>query len=141
MDDAAKRRVDEVTESAVSTGPFEDFREAYRARLRWLKDNRPQQFPEALSHYNDVLVPNIAGGNEPLREWIDYGQRLGQLSGPGKTVCLDESGRAWPYHSDVNGLILHLPDDVGTPALALAVPRDLSEAQKAALQLLVARPA
>lgn len=139
MDDAAKRRADEVTETAISHGPYQDFREAYRIRLRWLKDNRPQQFAEALSHYNDVLVPNIAGGNDPVREWIEYGLRLGQLSGSGKTVAVDETGRAFPFAGQVDGLILHLPEDTATPALALAVPRQLSEAQQATLQLLVGK--
>lgn len=139
MDDTAKRRVDELTERAISEGPFEDFRNAYRTRLRWLKENQARAFPEALAHYNEILVPNIAGGNEPLREWLDYGRRLGQLSGVGKAVSIDETGKSRPLSDDVRGLILYLPEDTAVPALPLAIPRDMSDAQRATFDLLVPR--
>ena len=136
MDDSVKRRVEELTEQAIAASPYADFREAYRDRLRWLKDAQPQGFTTALEHYNSVLVPNIEAGNDPLREWLDYGRRLGELSGAGKVMSIDETGRA---SENGNGLVLHLPDDTSVPALALAVPRNLSEAQRATLDLLVKR--
>jgi hypothetical protein len=117
--------------------PFADFRGVYRDRLRWLKEARASAFTTALAHYNDVLVPNIVAGAAPIGEWIDYGKRLGELAGSGKVVRIDESGRAHPYDGSVEGLILHLPNDTAVPALALAVPRAPSEAQRAALELLV----
>ncbi|MGQ0560385.1 MAG: hypothetical protein ACT443_00770, partial [Gemmatimonadota bacterium] len=131
MNDAAKRQADALTQKAMAGAQFEDFRDAYRERLRWLKENRAHGFTEALSHYNDVLVPNIASGADPIREWIDYGQRLGELSGSGKTVRVDETGRAHPFEGSVDGLILHLPDETTVPALPLAVPRAVSDAQQA----------
>jgi hypothetical protein len=137
MDDTAKRLADERTDQAISDAPFEDFREAYRERLRWLKDSQPQGFTRALSHYNDILVPNIARGSDPLAEWIQYGGLLGNFSGKGKTVRIDETGRSHPFDESLDGLILHLPDDTNIPALALAVPKQLSEAQRATLNLLV----
>jgi hypothetical protein len=136
MDDTAKRLADERTDQAIANAPFEDFREAYRERLRWLKDSQPQGFSRALSHYNDILVPNIAGGGDPLVEWMEYGRLLGNLSGAGKVMRIDETGRAFPLDGQ-DGLILHLPDDTNVPALALAVPKLLSDAQKATLGLLV----
>jgi hypothetical protein len=135
MDDSVKRRVDEATEQAISTGPYEDFREGYRTRLRWLKESQPQGFTKALDHYNNMLVPNIAAGNDALREWLDYGRRLGELSGPGKTVGIDATGRA--NEGDLDGLVLYLPDDTAVPAFALAVPKKVSEAQRATMELLV----
>ena len=140
MDDTAKRLADERTDAAIGQASFEDFREAYRDRLRWLKDNQPQGFARALSHYNDTLVPNIAGGADPLAEWLNYGRLLGNLSGKGKAVAVDETGRSFPFENEVAGLLLHLPDDTNIPALALAVPRNLSDAQKATLNLLVKVP-
>jgi hypothetical protein len=138
MDDTAKRLADERTDRAIGDAPFEDFREAYRERLRWLKDSQPQGFTRALSHYNDILVPNIAAGADPLVEWMEYGRLLGNLSGAGKVMRIDETGRAFPPDGQ-QGLILHLPDDTNVPALALAVPKHLSDAQKATLSLLVKR--
>jgi|SRR5687768_134790 len=137
MDDTAKRLADERTDRAIGNAPFEDFREAYRERLRWLKDSQPQGFTRALSHYNDILVPNIAAGSEPLAEWMEYGRLLGKLSGAGKVMRIDESGRAFPFDNEAEGLILHLPEDTNVPALALAVPRTLSDAQRATLGLLI----
>jgi hypothetical protein len=137
MDDTAKRLADERTDQAIANAPFEDFREAYRERLRWLKDSQPQGFSRALSHYNDILVPNIAGGADPLVEWMEYGRLLGNLSGAGKVMRIDETGRAFPFANETDGLILHLPDDTNVPALALAVPKRSSDAQKATLGLLV----
>jgi hypothetical protein len=137
MDDAAKRLADELTEKALAQGPFADFRAAYRDRLRWLKDNQAPVFGTALGHYNEVLVPNIANGSDPLREWIDYGRRLSELTGRGKLMRVDETGRALEFDGELSGLLMHLPDDTAVPALALAVPREMSEAQRATLDLLI----
>ena len=137
MDDTAKRRSDERTQNAISTAGLVDFREAYRDRLRWLKDTQPQAFNRALAHYNDILVPNIAEGTDPIAEWIEYGKVLGNLSGVGKVLSIDETGKARPAGEAIDGLILHLPDETGVPALALAVPAQLSDAQRATLNLLV----
>ena len=139
MDNTAKQRTDGLTEAAISAAGFEDFREDYRDRLRWLKDNRPQHFADALAHYNDVLVPNIAAGKDPIAEWLEYGRLLGDLSGAGKAVSIDATGRAKKLTVETGHLDLHLPDDTATPALRLAVPRHLSDAQKATLDLLAAK--
>lgn len=137
MDDTAKRRTDEQTAQALAESGFMDFRDAYRDRLRWLKDSLPQAFTKALSHYNDILVPNISTGADPIAEWVRYGLILGQLSGDGKAVRIDETGRAHDFDGSVSGLILYLPEDVNVPALALAIPGQLSDAQRTTLGLLV----
>ncbi len=136
MNDTAKRRAEELTEKAVAAGAFEDFREPYRARLRWLKDSQPQAFTRALAHFNNVLVPNIAAGNDAIAEWVEYGKLLGELSGRGRVLSIDASGKAAPL-SELRGLILHVPDDLSVPALPLAMPRELSDAQRATMQLLI----
>lgn len=133
MDDTAKQR----TEEAIGASGLVDFRDAYRERLKWLKDAQPQAFTRGLSHYNDILVKNITNGADPISEWIVYGKLLGELSGPGQTVVIDETGRSRPFNGSLAGLILHLPEDTNIPALALAIPRQLSDAQRATLTLLV----
>jgi hypothetical protein len=138
MDDTVKSAAEARTAQAIAEGPFHDFREGYRERLRWLKEARPEGFARALASY-EQLVENIAKGDEPLHEWLTYGRRLGELSGAGKVVAIDESGRAQPAAQASGELLLHLPDDINVPALPLAVPRTLSEHQKATLDLLVRR--
>ncbi|HUP88970.1 MAG TPA: hypothetical protein VM100_06460 [Longimicrobiales bacterium] len=139
MDNTAKQRSDDLTQQAIAAGKLEDFREDFRERLRWLKDNRPQSFSQALSHYNDVLVPNVAAGNAALKEWLQYGRLLGDLSGAGKVVAIDETGRARDSSDELNLLVLHLPDDTAVPALALIIPRELTAAQRSTLDLLANR--
>jgi hypothetical protein len=138
MDDTAKAQAEARTREAIEMGPYEDFREAYRERLRWLKDARAHAFTTALAHY-ETLVTSIAAGADPVREWLRYGQRLGELSGAGKVYAIDASGRAAAPTGAADEMLLHLPDDVGVPALPLAVPRAVSDHQRATLDLLVRR--
>ncbi|HET9439930.1 MAG TPA: hypothetical protein VFO52_07150 [Longimicrobiales bacterium] len=138
MDDTAKTAVEAQTARAIAEGPYEDFREAYRERLRWLKEARPAAFTEARAAY-DALVENIARGSNPVEQWLKYGKQLGELSGRGKIVGIDASGRSGQATADGTTLILHLPDDISVPALPLAVPRNVSDPQKATFDLLVRR--
>ena len=138
MDDTAKARVESRTAEAIAAGPYEDFREAYRERLRWLKDARAQAFSQAVASY-ERLVADVANGGDPIEKWLEYGRQLGELSGPGKVIGIDETGREVPVSGSGNQLILHLPDDISVPALPLAIPRQLSVHQKSTLDLLVRR--
>jgi hypothetical protein len=138
MDDTVKTAAEEHTAQAIAAGPYDDFREAYRDRLRWLKDARAQAFSQAVASY-EQLVTEVASGGDPIGKWLEYGRQLGELSGRGKVVGIDESGRAGPVNGTGTQVILHLPDDVSVPALPLAVPRQLSIHQKSTLDLLVRR--
>ncbi len=138
MDDTAKSRAEARTAETIERGPYQDFREGYRERLRWLKEARPEAFSRALSAYEE-LVGAIAQGSDPLERWLEYGRQLGELSGRGKVVGIDETGRASQADAGAGQLLLHLPDEIGVPALPLAIPRDLSAAQKSTLDLLVRR--
>ena len=141
MDDTAKAQIETRTAEAIENGPYEDFRQAYRDHLRWLKETSPRGFSNALKYYNDILAANIAAGHDPLGEWLEYGRTLAQLSGPGKVYRIDETGRALPV-TDVagsRGVLLHLPDDINVRAFPLAIPRTLSPHQRATLDLLVNR--
>lgn len=128
------------TDRAFSAGVYEDPRATYRNRLRFLKDSNPRAFETALAWYEDTLVPAINRGDDPIAAWIAYGRQLGELTAPGVTHAIDAGGRAREAAGGANGeLILHLPDDTAAPALALAVPRQLSPAQRACLDLLIER--
>ena len=139
MDDTAKAVAETRTAEAIDAGPYADFRESYRERLRWLKEARPQSFSAAVESY-ETLVERVAAGADPIEAWLAYGQQLGELSGRGKVVAIDQSGREVQQpDGSANGMVLHLPDDINVPALPLAIPRSLSAAQKATLDLLVRR--
>jgi hypothetical protein len=138
MDDTAKTRAEGRTAEAIAQGPYEDFREGYRERLRWLKEARPEAFSRALTAY-ETLVERIAQGADPLQQWLEYGRQLGELSGRGSVVAIDDSGRSVAVAPATSQLMLHLPDDINVPALTLAIPRDLSDAQQSTLALLVGR--
>ena len=137
MDDAAKAKTEARTAQALAESEYEDFREVYRDHLRWLKESKPDGFAQALNYYNETLVPQIAGGSDPVDQWLAYGRVLARLTGPGKVYGIDETGRA--VAESEGTLLLHLPDDIGMRALPLAVPRHLSVHQKATLDLLVNR--
>ena len=129
-------------DAALARSTFEDPRPAFRDRLRLFREEQPDAFAAALQYYENVLVPAVAATeSEPLSEWVQYGRRLGELSGPGRTMAIDATGRARPHGSDAREgeLLLHIPHDTATQVLALAVPRNLSAAQQATLDLLVHR--
>jgi hypothetical protein len=93
-----------------------------------------------VDYFNEVLVPSIASGEaEPRRAWREYGRRLAELKGPGRTVEIDETGRARPYseESPLDRLVLHFPNGRGSKALLVALPAHPSPAQMASYELLV----
>ncbi len=138
MRQRADARVDEALERAALLDP----RDFYRERLRLLKERDPAAFTEARRYYEDVLLPRVAAADsDPVLEWFEYGRRLAELGGAGRVVIIDASGRSTDYTPPLSlaQLLLHLPEDNGTPVLALNVPRNLSPAQQATYALLVER--
>ena len=129
-------------DSALADSAFADPRPAFRDRLRLFREEQPQAFAAALEYYETVLVPSVAADDsDPLSAWVQYGRRLGELSGPGRTLAIDGSGRAHPHTGEPrpDDLLLHVPNDTATQVLPLAVPRSLTAAQQATLDLLVHR--
>jgi len=56
----------------------------------------------------------------------------------GRTVSIDETGRAHPYEAPMDGrLVLHLPDDPKVRAILVGLPTDLSSAQRVTYDALV----
>ncbi len=134
-----KARADARLETALQDVDRQDPRPLYRPALKYLRNRKPDAFAEALRHFEDELIPAVAGEADPLAEWLAYGRRLARALGDGRLLEIDSTGRARPV-TDVEqarGLVLHVPDDAAAPALALHHPKNPSTAQQATFELLV----
>jgi hypothetical protein len=140
MSETVAAAAEQALEAALAQSGARDPREFYRERLRELKRLRPDEYQSAVSYYTQTLLPDVAERRrDPLLAWTEYGRRLAEALAPGRTVAVDQTGRARPYDSSaVVSLVLHLPDDGGARALLVALPRRLSPAQRATYDLLVA---
>jgi len=139
MDDpraAADARLEEAIAAAAAADP----RPACRERLKALRQGDAAAFARALEYFDTTLVGRVAGGAEPLAQWVAYGRFLGELDCRGRTLVVDGSGRARPYEDagpPPGSLVLFLPDEPQRPALPLLEPAAPTAAQKATLDLLV----
>lgn len=133
-------KADKAIEEALARSGARDPREFYRDRLRELKQASLEAYEEAVTYYRETLVPVVAaGGLDPLVAWTEYGRTLAELTAPGRTVSIDSTGRAEPYAAPAgpDHLVLHMPDAKNGRALLVALPRKLSEAQRACYDWLV----
>jgi hypothetical protein len=139
-DEILKELADRRFAEAVRETGSRDPRDFYRTRLREIRDRDESAFREALDYFESVLVPGVAReGSDPIGEWLDYGCFLANLLEPGSPVEIDRSGRSRPYRRPVptDHLVLHLPTSGRERALAVGLPPELSEAQRATYRLLV----
>jgi hypothetical protein len=140
MDKTQQNRADELFEAALIASGIRDPREFYRDRLRELKEANPDGYGEAVAYYRDELIPSIADrARNPVEAWQDYGLRLASWTSPGHAVEIDETGRSHAHAppAATGRLVLHLPDGKGR-AIVVGLPADLTEAQRATYDLLVA---
>lgn len=140
MNEEIREEADRRFEAARAASGARDPRDFYRQALRELKEVNPKGYEKAVAHFQDVLVPSIASGEvEPLGAWREYGRLIAELTGPGRTVAIDHTGRAEPYSPDsaMDRLVLHLPDDRRARALIVSLPPEPSPAQRATYRLLV----
>lgn len=140
--EAGQGATDQRLERVLEEQNLRDPREFLRDRLRFLKDRDRALFQRALDYYETVLQPNVsAADSDPALEWLEYGKLLASLSGAGRVLAIDPSGRAGdaPEQCAPNSLLLHVPDDEATPVLVLSAPRELSAPQQASFDLLVLR--
>ncbi len=129
------------TTRALTDAGLADMRPAYRILLRRLKASDPAAFSEATARYDEVLVPAIAGGDDPVATWVAYGAWLARRLLPGRLVQLDTTGLA----TDVSGdpevdssrVLLYLPLAEKESAIPIVRPLEPSNAQRSALELLV----
>lgn len=140
MVDDMSEKADRLLEQALERVGARDPRDFYRDRLRTLKDTNPEGYQDAVEYYRDTLIPSVASGDaDPLEAWTEYGRTLAEAVARGRTVSIDGTGQAHPYQGPVaDRLVLHLPDDPGTKALLVGLPPDLTGAQRATYDVLVA---
>jgi hypothetical protein len=140
MTETVAAAAERALEAALAEAGARDPREFYRERLRELKRVRPEEYQSAVTYYAETLLPDVAERRrDPLVAWTEYGRRLAEALAPGRTVAVDETGRAQPYDPSAGvGLVLHLPHEGGARALLVALPRSLSAAQRATYDVLVA---
>ena len=141
MDEAQQSRADDLFEETLKRTNAKDPREFYRDRLREMKAADPDAYRAAVGYYEEELIPAIAEeGVDPLTAWQEYGCRLAELSTPGKPVEVDETGRTHRYQPPTpqDRMILHVPEGGTGRALVVGLPPELSSAQRATYDLLVA---
>lgn len=141
MDESQNARAEERFEAALSTTGARDPREYYRERLKALRTAEPDAYRCAVQYYEDTLLPSIADSDaDPVEAWWEYGRRIAELSVDGRTVEIDPSGRSHSYSRPTprDRMVLHLPDGTKGLALVVGLPTDLSQAQMASYDLLVA---
>lgn len=140
MTEDISKEADRRLEEALAATGARDPREFYRERLRDLKAEDARGYERAVEHYKDVLIPEVASGRAPpLEAWTEYGRRLAEALAPGRTVVIDATGRARPWEAPTaKELVVHLPDARGGRALLVGLPAELSEAQRATYDVLVA---
>lgn len=132
----AERRFEEARKASGARDP----RDFYRQALRDLRGSNPEGYDQAVGHFERVLVPSIASGEaEPLGAWREYGRLIAEITDSGRTVEIDDTGRAQPYTADspLDRLVIHLPDRRGARALLVSLPPDPTPAQRATFDLLV----
>lgn len=135
-----RERAEAILASVLRETGARDPREFYRERLRELKERDPRAYSEAVRYYEDTLIPSIAaGGMAPLAAWTEYGRRLAELGTPGRTMAIDDTGKASPYVAPAatDALVLHLPKAAGGRAQLVGLPPELSDAQRATYDWLV----
>ena len=139
MSDDLKQRADQMLEQALTASGARDPRDFYRDRLRELKKANADGYEQAVHYYRGTLIPTVAGGEQDaLEAWTEYGRRLADALAPGRTVSIDETGRAHPFNAPQPGrLLLHLPEDKGSRALLAGLPLELTTAQRATYDVLI----
>jgi hypothetical protein len=135
-----RTRADARLTEALACGGFADPRQAFRDRLRALRESDQAAFARAKAYYEDTLTPRVAAAeSDPIAEWIEYGRLLGEAAAAGSVVEVDATGRSRTYVPPPSGerLVLHLPTEPTAPVLILSAPATPSPAQQATIQLLV----
>lgn len=140
MSDTIAAEAEKKLVAALEAEGARDPREFYRERLRDLKEADTDAYARAVAYYRDTLLPSIAeGGADPLDAWTEYGRTLAEALAPGRTVRVDATGKAHPYERPSReDLVLQIPGTKGGRAVLVSLPANLSTAQKATYDVLVA---
>ena len=142
-DPAARELVERRSDEAFARSEWQDPRADYRALLRRLKEQDSAAFESAVREYDERVAARLRDERaDPVRAWLDYGLRLAQLAGGGRTVSIDADGRSTELPEagpTAPALLLHLPADEAAAAIVVGAPREPSGAQRAAVMLLAER--
>jgi hypothetical protein len=140
MADELRGTADERLSEALAAGGLADTRPVYRQVLRQLRETHPTAFEKALRHYDEVVLPELGGGADPVDAWIAYGAWLAGLTAAGRVVSVRTDGRAGEYRPPYGAgdLVLHIPESAADPVLLLMRSAAPSPAQQATYDLLVA---
>jgi hypothetical protein len=137
-----RKAADERFREALERTGARDPRDFYRERLRELRDSEAAAYRQAPVYYEDRLIPAVASsGSDPIAEWLEYGCLLARLASPGRTVQVEPTGLATDYERPVAGeaMVLHIPDSARERPTVVGLPPEMSPAQRATYDLLVAR--
>lgn len=139
MSNPTAAEAEKKLEAALEAHGARDPREFYRERLRELKEADPEAYERAVAYYREQLLPSIASGDaEPLAAWTEYGRTLAVALAPGRTVRIDATGKAQAYERpNPSDLVLQIPEGKGGRAVLVALPSELSRAQRATYDVLV----
>ncbi|MFW6200685.1 MAG: hypothetical protein ACOC8K_08930 [Gemmatimonadota bacterium] len=141
MNQELKDRADARFEAALEAAGARDPRDYYRDVLRELKGRDPDAYEAAVEHFQETLIPGIASGElQPLEAWREYGRKLAERVAEGRTVEIDATGLSHPHDPSAHQdrLVVHLPDDTGEKAILVSLPAEVTPAQQATYDLLVA---
>ena len=137
----SREQLERRSEAAFAASPWRDPRGEYRALLKRLRERDAAAFEDAVAAYESEVASRLADESaDPIAAWLAYGRRLAQVAGGGRTMRIDEEGRAEEATDTVEParpvLMLHLPADESAAAFIVAAPREPSAAQRAAVALL-----
>lgn len=140
-DEDREARAEERYASALERKGLADLKPLFRDLLRRMRDDAPASYEEAVRRYEEEVVPAAADEEDPLRVWLRYGAWMAREIAPGRLVKVDRTGRATeleqgPREVPAEALVLHLPEERGMRALALALPASPSAAQEETQDLL-----
>jgi len=136
-----RTRADNRFQEALDRTGARDPRDFYRQRLRELRERDADAYERAIRYFEDRLIPAVADqASDPLTEWLEYGRFLAGLVAPGRTVQVDAGGRARDFEAPVGSdrLVLHIPSSTRDAVMVVGLPPQLSPAQRATYDLLVA---
>jgi hypothetical protein len=140
MDPELQATADHAFGRRIEETGARDPREFYRRLLRDLRQEDEAGYTEMVRRYEEDVVGPVARGEvDPLEAWLRFGSALAERLHEGRTVVVDESGRATPLSGAPSweDLVLHLPRGRGMRALPVGIPPEPSAAQRATLELLV----
>lgn len=138
MDSELKRRLESGLTAVFAERGLTDGLAAYRSVLRDLRARDSEAFRQAAEHYETEVVPRLAGGEDPVEVWVDYGTVIGGLTARGRMMVIDETGRAAPFMVplEAGSVVLYVPESGRLGAFVAISPVEPSPAQQATIGLL-----